>query len=123
LEAASGYDYDAGSGEMAFAPQITPDGFRAPFFVRDGWGTFAQQHVDATQTWTLHVAWGEVSLQSLGFQAKDAGTSKAQIDGVPLNITTMHANGQLRVVPAERLTLRAGQRLEISMSGTDTKGA
>lgn len=114
LEAASGYAYDAGSAEMAFAPQLTPADFRAPFVACDGWGTFSQTVADGVQVCTLHIAWGKLSLQTLRLRVPNAISAiAAHIDNLPLNITTMQANGDIAIVPAERLALQAGQRFEV----------
>ena len=124
LEAASGYGSDAGAAEMAFAPALSPDDFRAPFFARDGWGTFAQKTVDGVQTCTLQVAWGELSLQTLRLCASGAATSiNVHLDGEAIHSTTMQSGNDVRIVPEEKLTLRAGQRLEVTARGTDVMQA
>jgi hypothetical protein len=114
LEAASGYAYDAGSAEIAFAPQLTPGDFRAPFFACDGWGTFTQKIAGGVQTCTLHIVWGKLLLQTLRLRVPNAISAIAvHIDNLPVNITTVQANGDITIVPAERISLQTGQTLEV----------
>ncbi|MBI5879321.1 MAG: hypothetical protein HZB53_16865 [Chloroflexi bacterium] len=85
LEAASGYAYDAGAAMMAFDPRLTPADFRAPFFARDGWGTFAQRIANGAQTCTLTIACGRLELASLRLRAHGTPSSvAATVDGQPV---------------------------------------
>jgi hypothetical protein len=114
LEAASGYVYDAGSAEITFAPQLTPGDFRAPFFARDGWGTFSQWIAGGVHRCTLRIAWGQLSLQTLRLRVPNAISAIAvHIDNLPVNITTVQANGDIAILPAERISLQAGQQLDV----------
>jgi len=40
---ACGFTYHGPKGHIGFAPKLTPDNFKAPFTVAEGWGTYSQQ--------------------------------------------------------------------------------
>jgi hypothetical protein len=63
--AACGYEYHGPSGRLAFAPRLTPENFRAPFTTAAGWGTYAQQQTDTTQTHHLTLKYGDLRLTAL----------------------------------------------------------
>jgi len=63
--AACGYEYHGPQGRLAFAPRPSPENFRAPFTAAAGWGTYAQQQTDTTQTHQLTLKYGDLRLTTL----------------------------------------------------------
>jgi non-lysosomal glucosylceramidase len=72
LEAAAGFDYDAGAAALGFAPARTPENFHAPFVTRAGWGGFRQTVSAGQQSARLQLAYGSFILRRLRLRA--AGT-------------------------------------------------
>ncbi|MDW8366979.1 MAG: GH116 family glycosyl hydrolase, partial [Abditibacteriales bacterium] len=65
LLAASGFNYDAASGSLSFAPRLTPINFKAFFTTASGWGSFSQQKTqDATRS-TISIKYGSLTLNHL----------------------------------------------------------
>jgi uncharacterized protein (DUF608 family) len=117
LEAAAGFDYDAGAAALSLAPALTPEDFQAPFVVRDGWGSFWQSIRYAEQVVRLHVTHGSLTLRQLRLRVADrlhaagltvagqtwpAGFSRAGVD-----VVAGLGGG---------VTLAAGQTLEVTFS-------
>jgi non-lysosomal glucosylceramidase len=72
LEAAAGFDYDAGAAALGFARARTPENFQAPFVTRAGWGGFRQTVSAGQQSARLQLAYGSLILRRLRLHA--AGT-------------------------------------------------
>ena len=70
LDAASGYLYGAGTAEIRFAPAIGPEEFVAPFFARNGWGSFVQRVTEKGQEESLTLAYGSLEVGRLLFQVQ-----------------------------------------------------
>ena len=45
LVAACGFEYHGPKGVLGFAPKLSPENFRAPFTVAQGWGTFRASNI------------------------------------------------------------------------------
>jgi uncharacterized protein (DUF608 family) len=69
LEAAAGYRYDAGAGDMTFAPVLSAADFRGPFVAAAGWGTYAQRLIPGRLSTSLRLAAGTLSLCRLRLSA------------------------------------------------------
>ena len=138
LEAATGYDYDAAAGALAFVPAlpvpvpkpgitmldarqqgrgttVNPDHCRAPFVTAAGWGTFDQRRTPAGLTATLSLAYGALSLNSLRLAAPDAAAPyRATLDGQPIAAQFSQTDGVLTMTLPEALTMAAGQTLTVT---------
>jgi non-lysosomal glucosylceramidase len=117
LEAALGYDYDAAAGNLAFAPALTPESFRAPFVAAQGWGTFAQQQSAGSQAASLAIAYGQLTLNSLRLAVPGtvAGAT-VSLDDKPVAVTLGQVAGAARIEFAQPLTIAAGQTLHVAMA-------
>jgi hypothetical protein len=69
-----GYRYHGPSGLLAFAPKLSPDHFKAAFTSAEGWGSYAQERSANSFTATLDLAYGKLSLKTLGVQVADGFT-------------------------------------------------
>ena len=67
--AACGYEYHGPKGHLGFSPRLTPENFKAPFTVAEGWGTFTQTQTDNSQTATIDLKYGKLRLNTLAFAA------------------------------------------------------
>lgn len=105
LLALSGYEYDARTGLLAFAPRVSEGEFRCLFTTGTGWGSFEQQHDRACIT--LH--WGEVALNAVKVPLAESGPLRATLDGEPVEASLQ--DGRLPFSKPVRLS--AGQRLVI----------
>src|SRR5205807_4943800 len=56
--AACGFEHHGPKGHLGFAPQLTPEKFRAPFTAAEGWGTFTQKREGQNQRERVDVRWG-----------------------------------------------------------------
>lgn len=117
LEAASGYHYDAGRAALRFAPRFSPEDFRAPFFTRDGWGTFSQK-VGETHTASLKLCYGTLTLNSLALQAAGAQTAVGDLEDDALAMSFSSDGAMLNITFASSVTLHAGQTLTVRLSGS-----
>lgn len=116
--AACGYAYHGPKGYLSFAPRITPENFRAPFTVADGWGTFSQQRDAKSQRETLELKWGKLRLRTLAFELPiKAQLKSAQVTLGRVELPATHRLDGNRVVIdlASEATLNAGDVLEVTM--------
>lgn len=121
LLAASGHRYDAARGFVAFAPAFTPESFRGFWSGFGGWGTFTQRRRNGRQTERLEVSHGAVELQELAFELPEGTAVRSKTIKVKAGSRTMRgrlaAKGpHVHVLLEERVTLRAGDALELELA-------
>jgi hypothetical protein len=109
LIALSGYRHDGPAGRLAFAPRFTPENFRAPFTVAEGWGTFGQKRGDSGQTNSIAIRYGRLRLRELTLELPP-GIRNAEV-GMVLDNSRVNFMQTRRV---RSLTLAFDKPLEIS---------
>ena len=83
--AVCGFDYHGPRGYLSFAPKITPESFKAPFTVAEGWGSFEQSRSDGLQINNLTMKSGRLRLNEFAVQIPDGAN--------PLS-ATLYKNGE-----------------------------
>jgi len=117
LEAASGFTCDAGAAHLGFAPVLAPMDFRAPFFARDGWGTFAQKIGAGQQIETVTVAFGSLEVQSLRFSPQiPVKSATVTADGQEVAAALSQTDGDAVLTLSDPVTVRAGRALTVTLS-------
>ena len=115
--AACGFEYHGPQGRLAFAPRLTPENFQAPFTSAAGWGTYAQQQTDTTQTHQLTLKYGELRLTTLGITLA-AGKQIRQVKALqgtrPLAAQPRQIEARVEVQFAEPVHLTAGETLTVT---------
>jgi uncharacterized protein (DUF608 family) len=79
--AACGFEYHGPKGHLGFAPRLTPENFRAPFTVAEGWGTYAQQVESGKLKAEVAVKWGRLRVKTLALEAP-LGNTPARVEVV-----------------------------------------
>lgn len=110
-----GFEYHGPKGHLGFAPRVTPEHFRAPFTVAEGWGTFSQQVTGKTMAANVALKHGRLRLTMLTL-SPPPGIAPEQmsvaLNGKRLEAThTVDAAGRLRLTFAHPAILEAGQTL------------
>ncbi len=62
---ACGFTYHGPKGHIGFNPRISPENFKAPFTVAEGWGTYTQEKQNNSQVHALSVKHGSVALRQI----------------------------------------------------------
>jgi hypothetical protein len=62
---ACGFTYHGPKGYIGFNPRMSPENFKAPFTVAEGWGTYTQEKHQKRQVHTLLMKFGLVRLRSI----------------------------------------------------------
>jgi non-lysosomal glucosylceramidase len=65
---ACGFTYHGPKGHIGFAPQLTPENFKAPFTAAEGWGTYSQQRGESSFAGQLHVRHGKLKLEKFSVE-------------------------------------------------------
>lgn len=116
LTALSGFSYSAPGQRIGFAPQVEAGDFRAFFCVGSGWGTYRQKVKGARAELGIEIErgclWlGEVRAEVEGTRAT-AKVGKRRVEA------RVERDGKgVRVLFAEAVEVRAGERLEVKISG------
>lgn len=114
LEAASGFNYDAGSACIEFAPVIDHESYRAPFVARDGWGTLSQEVRDGRHEAHIDIAWGEVCIDRLSLEALQPGQSvEATLGGETIDVSLSIEDGRARIDFSPSLTILPERDLRV----------
>jgi uncharacterized protein (DUF608 family) len=117
--AACGYEYHGPAGELAFAPRLTPENFRAAFTTAQGWGTYEQNRDGAGQHGSIIIKWGSLKLRKLKFQLEAGARPNSvsvSIGAMPVAVTHSVDGGIIELTFAEAIDLKSGQRLDVAMT-------
>ena len=115
--AACGFEYNGPAGHIGFAPKLTPENFKAPFTVAEGWGSFSQKLAGGNLTAEIAVKWGQLRLRSIALNTPAVpSTAKIQAGGRELfNTVLSQRNGRTVLTLPADLTLRAGETLLVAL--------
>jgi hypothetical protein len=118
LPALQGLTRDAAEGALRVAPRLDPEEFDSIFILPGVWGRLRQARSEGLQTDELHVQSGELKLRSLGVELAAPGEAKPGGHDLLLNGEEVASTGELTgsrltVRPAEKLELRAGDKLRL----------
>jgi hypothetical protein len=112
--AACGFEYNGPKGEIGFAPRLTPENFKAPFTVAEGWGTYSQRTEAGAQKLAIAVKWGQLKLRTLVLPGtKTPAGVTVTLAGRNSAATQRLENGRLTVTLAEPVAVTPGHDLEI----------
>lgn len=111
-----GFEYHGPKGHIRFAPQMSPEDFKAAFTGAEGWGLFTQTRSNDTQRERIELRWGRLNLKTLAFCVPSTWES-VKVD-VRCENQTQHSThsldgGDLRIELAEPTRLSEGQALDI----------
>lgn len=113
---ACGFEYDGPKGRIGFNPRIGADDFKAPFTSAEGWGTFAQHRSASGLKATLEMKYGQLQLQELEVVIPSNQVAKecvVRCRGEAVQATLGGDGHKVAMVLKERLTLQAGDQLEV----------
>ncbi|HEU5069414.1 MAG TPA: GH116 family glycosyl-hydrolase [Verrucomicrobiae bacterium] len=115
--AACGYEHHRPQAQLAFAPRLAPEDFKAAFTTATGWGSFAQQRGPHALHGQLRLEWGRLTLRRFGLTAPATVTSVCvTMEQKPIP-ATLHRDGErCRIEFHSPVHLVEGDTLEIRLS-------
>jgi hypothetical protein len=119
--AACGYEHHGPKGHLGFAPRLTPEDFKAAFTAAEGWGSFAQKVESGRMKAEIALHWGRLRLKTLALQLPpgvQAGRVGVTLDGRAVQAAQTTEDRRLRLTMAAEVTVKAGQKLEVSVRRT-----
>jgi hypothetical protein len=117
--AITGFTYHGPKRHIGFAPRITPENFKAAFTAAEGWGSYSQKNSEGTLKAELAVKYGQVPIQTISLMSpggKGMWKVSAVVDGKSLAATVMEKDGSAEVIFSKDLILKAGQKLEVTLT-------
>ena len=91
LLAVCGFDYHGPKGYLKFDPKLTPDNFKAPFTVAEGWGNMTQKRFSDWQENLLELNYGSLRLNKFSVRLPDGAKPESTI--LKLNNVGVNADG------------------------------
>ncbi len=119
LVAACGFEYHGQKGVLGFAPKLSPENFRAPFTVAQGWGTFSQAQDGKKQTERIELKYGVLSLNQLKYKLINGvspSTVKIEVDGRKVGFKYDCSDCELLIVVDKKIHLKAGSVLNVEVN-------
>ena len=116
--AACGFEYHGPEGRIGFAPRLSPENFKAAFTAAEGWGSFRQQRTVGKQSHELEVKHGALKLKTFVLELPANARSQNVVATVRGKKSSAHATqkaGRVEVTLAEKLTLKAGEKLSVEV--------
>ncbi len=111
-----GFECVGPHGHVGFAPRLTPEQFRAPFVLPEGWGTFEQTIGHDSLRATLLLRYGQATLRTVALELPAGRTAKgavASVTGQPVVATVAQAGRRVTITLARATTIPAEGRLEV----------
>ena len=96
-----GFDYHGPKGYLSFNPKLTPNDFKAPFTVAEGWGTFSQKRLGNTQENGIEIAYGKLSLSTISLNIKSG-----VVKDVTLKLNNKHIDISSKIVNGSNLNIK-----------------
>ena len=119
LPAVSGFNYDAASGSLSFAPRLTPINFKTFFTAANGWGSFSQQKTQDATRHTISVKHGTLTLNRLTLElpASAGAETKAtvRVGRRVVKSDVKYEGKKCHLSFVLPLVLREGQGMEVSV--------
>ena len=114
--AVCGFDYHGPKGHLSFNPKLTPEHFKAPFTVAEGWGSFGQERTTHGQINTIDLNYGKLALKKLSLPLEDNKGIKVRmfLNGKRFNCNHDIAN-EMCHISCQGLTLHKGDVLKIDI--------
>jgi hypothetical protein len=114
--AVCGFRYHGPKGQLAFAPKIRPEAFKAPFTAAEGWGTLEQVRQGGEQSNRIQLQHGRLRLTQIELELPGASS---RLTGVTLgseNIGTRitRDGNRVTITLADPQTLVEGTALELT---------
>jgi len=114
LLACQGFEYDATTGTMEFAPLWKPENHVSFFTAAEGWGNFSQKIKGESLHASLDLKWGQLSLQTLVLTAPKAPASvEVKLSGRTIPAKFSVNKNRMEIKFSASTLIRAGEKLEV----------
>ena len=114
--AACGFEYHGPKGHLGFAPRLTPENFKAPFTVAEGWGTFHQKIEAGSGLAQVHLRFGKLRLRTLVLAASASpGAVRVSLNGKSVEAKHAFEAGRLVITMGADLQLSAEDKLDVRL--------
>ena len=116
--AACGYEYHGPKGRLGFAPRLSPEKFKAPFTVAEGWGTFSQTARNGRLQVEIEIKFGKLRLQTLSLGLvgnRKPKKSKLMIARklVPTMLTSSEGKAEITF---DAVVVKKGEKLQLQLT-------
>ena len=113
--AVCGFDYHGPKGIINFALKMTPENFKAPFTVAEGWGSFSQTRANGKQTNVLKITYGKLKLNQVNLELKTPSIKvEMLVNGNPIKLESKEQDNKLSVSFRE-ITFEKDDYMEINV--------
>ncbi len=113
LHAAAGYEFDAASGSLRFAPNLSPEDFRGFFVASSAWGTLAMREAGGGFSATVDVRWGALALNRLTLGSpRTSSATICSVSGKP-RFRVEHRENEVRLLFQEPVGITPGKPLVV----------
>jgi hypothetical protein len=114
--AVCGFEYHGPKGHIGFAPRLTPENFRAPFTVAQGWGTYSQQSQSSDFRASIVLKWGKLRLRHLAFAVADKLENvTVTVNTRPVAAAHVFEKGRVKITLAADAIITAGEKIEVTV--------
>jgi uncharacterized protein (DUF608 family) len=120
LLALSGFRYDGITGQLQFAPNMTPERYKSFFCASEGWGSLTQSRQGNAQKNEIYMAEGRLRVSQLVLETHRSGATGRQyrvqvaLNRKPIAAVVSRTGDQLQIVMTSPIVLQAGDRLRVS---------
>jgi len=115
-------EYHGPKQQLAFAPCINQDDFRAAFTAAEGWGTLVQKREQGKQVNRVEVRWGQLALKKLALgvpEGSQLGETKLSVQGRPLGAVAKQDGRRVEIVLSKPLVLKEEEVMEVVLTLKD----
>lgn len=109
--AACGFDYHGPKAQIAFAPRVTPEHFKAAFTAAEGWGSFTQHDEGGQRQVRIELLYGRLRVKTITLSAAAAKSVAVRLNETPVAATHEKTGDQVMIELTPAIRLEAGQTL------------
>ncbi len=114
---ACGFEYHGPKGHIQFAPKISPENFKAPFTVAEGWGTYEQKQHAETMSVAYYIKYGHLVLRSIGLQTNSKIKNvHVQLGKKSIPCSFVQEENNVVLVLRDSTNVSQNQKIEIKVS-------
>jgi hypothetical protein len=109
--AACGFDYHGPKAQIAFAPRVTPEHFKAAFTAAEGWGSFTQHEEGGQRQVRIELLYGTLRVKTITLSAAVAKSVVVRLNETPVAATYEKTGDRVMIELTPAIRLEAGQTL------------
>ena len=114
-----GFEHHGPKKHIGFAPQLSPENFKAAFTAAEGWGTFTQTQKADSQKAQIEIKWGALRLKTLTLELPDKAVPhkvRVSMANMPVRAGFEKQSKKIIISLTQAITLNTKEKLAVEIN-------